>query len=117
MRTLVRWMSARIAAAQIASEIRAAKPAAPVRELEPFEERPHVPPGGRTWSFTLAAFWIALLCCLAIFVFGFLGPREVVLPDPPPTTFTVRSTRQQVRIVQGNPTVTVLEGVEGLFRG
>jgi hypothetical protein len=52
---------------------------------------------------TLAAFWVAVLCCAAIVAFAFLAPKKmVVLPEPEPAAFALGSTRQQVRAVQGN---------------
>jgi hypothetical protein len=57
------------------------------------------------WDITLGAFWIAVLCCAIITAFSLLGPKgPVVLPEPKPLTFTVGSSRQQVRAVQGEPT-------------
>ena len=61
--------------------------------------------GGDFWDITLGAFWVAVLCCAMIAGFVLLGPKKpVVLPDSEPVTFTVGSSRQQVRAVQGEPT-------------
>ncbi len=61
--------------------------------------------GGDFWDITLGAFWIAVLCCAMITAFALLGPKKpVILPDSEPATFTVGSSRQQVRAVQGEPT-------------
>lgn len=62
--------------------------------------------GGDFWDITLGAFWVAVLCCAVITAFVLLGPRKpVILPDLEPAAFTVGSSRQQVRAVQGEPTV------------
>jgi hypothetical protein len=67
-------------------------------------------PRKEVWSITLEAFWMALLCCAAIVAFVFLSPRETTIrQDPVPLeVFTIGSTRQQVRAVQGEP--TAIEG-------